>query len=466
MKNSILKLRIVLWSGLALLLIFLAVMKIVPTGYIPYKTNFLDNSFFINKITPLERVKNKNTIIDNPVYFSLFTPRKFDRARLTFEYKDNLKQGLIETGVLVYNKTLQYRLAPVENSIIDDLSKSWNTIKDGQKVLLQREKKYSSTADFLKNLPAREKIALYNTEIKNDYILPDYKASDKLDVINEVLCGSYNFFTYIKDEDLNFDFGFQDLNQNRNSDEIDINLYQNNKIINTWHLADDGNVSDNGKLSADRKFNINEKNLPEGVYKIELKTNDDILTKNISTKQSKLAFENTLQLARAGEKNITLFTDGKELSAKTTNPDSLQTLLIGDKKLVISETYKQFTTQVNSEKILIEKDGLILTSNGVFSFEVDKLINPNFKKVDKNLDFNQVDYILADYKSPITTGAEKIAQVDIDLTNAYREKGKYSFMLSLPGINPENGENLEIKNLKVELFGKGIFEKIKDIIKR
>ena len=281
MRKQILKFRIVLWLGLTLIVGFFVIMKIVPSGHISYNTNLTRDDFFVGKLSPNERIENKNTLIGDPVYFSLFTPRKFDRAELDIRYRNNSVQKIIETGVLVDNKAWRYRLKPVQNKIVDELSIKWNKLEDEGLILLQRENNFRSVDDFLENLPARDRFALYNTDVKDEYIISDYQADDARYVIENDLRGAHSLYTYIKDEELSFDFIFSDLNQNRDSDEIDIYLYYENQIIEIWHMEDDGNSLDNGILGAERSFDISSVGLPEGVYKIEIKTNDDILIKFI-----------------------------------------------------------------------------------------------------------------------------------------------------------------------------------------
>lgn len=464
MEKQILQLRVFLWSLLILILIWFAWMKIIPTGHIIYKTKIFGNDFFIGKLSPTERVEGKNKIIGDPVYFSLSTPRRFDRAQVELEYENNSSQDLIEFGVLVGEKNWNYRLEPVENRVIDNLE-DWNKISEADLTLLQRKKNYDNIKSFLENPPARDKIALYNTKLEDEYLLDDYQAGNHIYNFDKVLRGRYAFYTYIKDESLAFDFRFQDLNEDKDTDEVTIDLYYNNQVIDSWHLDDDGVVIDNGHWSEERNLSLELKNLPEGVYKIEVNTGDDILTKNIATKQTKMAFVGTFRLAKNNKTNQTLFTDGQELFVKTLNPDSLQTILIDDKELIINETYKQFSTNlssINISQVKIEKDGLILASDGVITFSKEALLNPGFKKVDGNLDTNRVDYILANYRSPeIIDGAKKV-NLDIDLSDAYREDSKYSFIISIPGLSIEDGKDVKIKSIKINLFGKSLLEKIKE----
>jgi len=239
-------------------------------------------------------------------------------------------------------------------------------------------------------------------------------------------------------------------------------LYYNDKLISSRH-SDDGEGT--------REINFKESNLPEGVYKIELRANDDIITKKISTAQSKISFLNKIWLADEG-KSLSLFTDSQFVNAQTTNPASLQTLRIGDKEINIDKTYKQFSQQIGGDikEIKIEKGDIIISGNGVFAFNQENLFNPNFKKVDESFSSQAegTNYILARYKIP-AEGEDgwREASAEFDLSNAYREWNKNSFIISVPGLRADDEikDSLEIKEIKIELAGRTFLEKLKEVFK-
>jgi len=92
----------------------------------------------------------------------------------------------VEAGVSTDGRTWQYNLQPLYNSKIEDLMKRWNeigrnfhfnppgeaaTLRRGDDlILLQRNKVYSSVDEFLKNPPAMNKVALYNYDLKTNYL--------------------------------------------------------------------------------------------------------------------------------------------------------------------------------------------------------------------------------------------------------------------------------------------------------
>jgi hypothetical protein len=271
---------------------------------------------------------------------------------------------------------------------------------------------------------------------------------------------------------MDFEFSFIDINNNKDADRIDLNLYYNDLLIDTRHLDDDGNSNDDSKNSELRKMHLRIPNLPEGVYKIELRVNDDIITKKIETKQKIVSFVNKINIAEDGKDNIVVYTDSQRLEATTIYPENLQTIRIANTELVLNESYKQFSTVLETSlatsgisRVDLEKDGLIVSGNGMFSFFEDALINPKFKKVDENLDLTNtsVAYILADYQSPQNIDGWNYSEISIDLSRAYREDRTYSFIISIPGLKINTLDNfIEINKIEISLEGDTLVELLKE----
>jgi len=447
----------------------------VPGGKITYTNNFKKFNYFIGEITPKERSKKTDEgflIFKDPVYFSLQTPRNFEKGKITLKYKlsNNLEKSLtqiIELGILADKNVWNYEIKPLENSVIDNLVNSWSLIKKDNLILLQKFKNYENIDSFINNLPESKKIVIYNYSLKNKYVITNYKKStDKIE-INIPLKGNYIFYTYVKDEILNYDFYFSDLNENKDFDNIDINVYSyKGDLIYNKNIEDKTNGTNGEKIFLEKE-GLFIADLPEGIYKIEVKANDDIITNKIITSQKYISFLNRLWLAQYNDK-INLFTDTQEVKFSTINPDSLQTVFVYGSKFSLDETYRQIS--VKSEKqvgeIILEKGDVIVSGNGVFGFNKD-IINPNYKKIDENINLDKIDYILADYNFPMEFNDYKIASAEFDLNKAYSENGKYSFIISTPFLNRMESDNrgIIIKEIAVELTGKTLKEEIINFFK-
>ncbi|MFA5247733.1 MAG: hypothetical protein WC415_00595 [Patescibacteria group bacterium] len=484
------KFRIIWIIALTAMVFVLAWLKIVPTGKITY----FNNSDFISNLTPVERM-NVDKIIGDPVYFTLRVPRRFESAKLTIKFKNESALPIIEAGVLIDKKVWNYDLKPLDNSILDNLIGKWNSVRSGDLLLLQREKKFKSVEEFLKNPPVSDKIAAYNYSLEQNFLLPDYKTSKEEMTLCRPLQGAYQFYTYIKDEDLSFDFALQDLNKNDDEDIVDALVYYKDQEIYKETLPDNNSNSRNLKLFLT--------NLPEGVYKISLRANNDIVTRTITTSQSKITFINKVALADTPEVSCgrNLFTNSRVAQFQTILSNKLGQIKITQaiksplergvhqyseagcvgvctqQEVNLNETYKLFSTGCQNRavpcsyetlpsfsEIIMPSDGITVTGDGLFSFSLEQFFNPEIKKVDENFDPDRedVDFIIAKYTPPTLDGEWKIATADFDLTNAYKEFNKHSFLISIPGLRAEDGtlDGVEVGEVKIELSGVSLFDKI------
>ncbi len=481
MKINIIKIRIILWHFLAIAIVFFIYMAIVPSGNISYIYDFESNDFFISKLSPEERLGEieggYQRIIGDPVYFSLFTPRSFNEANINIKYKNNNPDlnPIIEAGLLVDNTIWRHKLLPVENSLIDSIYEEWQMV-EGDEVSLfidtsRASSSYSSVLDFLSKPPSANEIAVYNYDPDIEFFMEDYSSSTDEYIIDAKLRGAYQFFTYIDSEDLFFDFTFSDLNKNKDRDEIHLNLYYQDQLIDSKFLEDDGIINDNGDFSESRNLSFELTNMPTGAYKIELRAGDDIVTERIKTRQNKIAFLNKIWISNFGKKDFSIFTDSSIAHFQTINPGSLQNIVFASSTLELGETYRQFSKELNgtSTEIIFEKGDIILAGNGVFSFAEDFLFNPRIKKVDSSFSLTQsgVKYILASYKKPEKEGDYFRKNISFDLSGAYRENSRYGFLISVPGLKADDDidDFVEISEIKIDLDGLSLMEKIKLLIK-
>ena len=87
---------------------------------------------------------------------------------MTIRYKNDNELPIIELGVLTDKIQWLYDLEPIENQIIDKLGLVWSVVEQDGLILLQKEKKYDSIEDFLRNysnfsqdLPSHSKLSQY-----------------------------------------------------------------------------------------------------------------------------------------------------------------------------------------------------------------------------------------------------------------------------------------------------------------
>lgn len=480
------------WSGL-IFLIFLIFfyLKILPFGQVnyirQYPANFSLGKGFIYNFSPLERTEKTENggmkIIGDPVYFSVFTPRTFDEARLIVVYRDNLKidTPVVEAGVLVDKLVWRYDLKPLSNKSLDYLGVLWNKIENNDLTLLQKEKNYHSLADFETDLRSghlkacqREIdkcLAVYNYAPSYEYRPINYQRSLPI-TIERSLRGPHQFYVYISDGPLYLEFAFDYLRQSGKPSPIEIILSSAQGVISTKNIADDD------RLPAENKegflnVSLEKDNLPAGLYKIDVKSSDDVLIKRIYSSSGKLAFINKLWLSgREFSGSQEVYTDSAYLQAKLLDPAAKQTIIFGDQDFLLSEAYTQVDLESSAggalKKIILEKDGVILENNGVFSFNADSLFNPQLQKVDRFFSVHSAPpYIIASYNKPQENEGLKTASAEFKLKGVYREKGKYSFMISVPGLknDDEIPDDLEILSVRLEFSGRTIWQKLGDYLR-
>jgi len=479
MNKKIIIIRVLLWLTLAVFFGWLAYLKIAPSGKIGYAYDFSRPSFFIGKPAPTERVGISEfgaEIKGDPVYFSLRPPRRFEKARVTVVFKNTTDFPVVELGLLNDKVAWNYDLKPLQNKIIDQLALVWPAV-DGQNGsrLIEREKKYDTVEKFLSSLPPNDEIALYNYSLKRNFLLEKYQPNKEKRLIDYKFRGSYQFYTYIKNEALDYVFNFDDLNINRDDDPVEIKVYSPDGLIRTERIADDP------AAASERRAEFKISGLKEGFYRLSVVANDDIITKNILSGTSYFALINKVWLTDNQAKKIIIYTNSREINAQTINPASLGKIQAGENELDLKETYKQFSVKTASStkagvagpklyKIETLKDDLIISGDGVFSLSEDSLLDPRSKSVDRNIDINRekINYILTNYDSPAEAGEWRTATVEFDLTKAYQENGKYQFIISIPGLKAEEPAqgDLIIKEIKVDLEGTSLKKKLNKYLSR
>jgi len=476
--------RIISLALLIFLVVIFLFLKVVPGGQITYTRDydswFKSGKGFIYGFTPAERVDLKSgqrpRLVGDPIYFSVFTPRTFDQASVTVKYRDRLKSGtpLIEAGVLVDKLVWNYDLKPLENKLLDQLKFKWNRLEDGARVILQSEKNYHSLAAFendlakgqLKNCPGGPQTCLvvYNYQLDLQYRLPNYQSGFSLS-IDKPLRGAQQFYIYLNNEPWRLSLELVDLNQNKDQDPVVVILSEANRIISSQTIPDDQAQPASGTLER-KSLILEEAKLPAGVYRVEIKANEDIVIKKIVSSTNKLVFVNKLWPVSTNQ-DLTFYTNENYLQVKVLSPASLQTIRFGAEDFLAAEINNQYTFKTNSNALLKEikltKDEVILENGGVFALTPDSFFNPQLTKLDRFFTPNGgTQYLIANYQTPRGDENLKTAVADFNLRGVYREKGKYSFMISVPGLRADDGQEdyLEIKEISIKLKGRTLWQKI------
>ena len=489
------KLRCFWLLGIFLILGLVFWFKIIPSGNMMYGKNYKktwqSGKGFIYNFTPKDRVDEKSSryprIMGDPVYFSVFSPRSFSRAKVTVVYESNLTENtpIIEVGVLSDPIVWRYNLKPLENRIIEKLDQDWFKITDQDLTLWQREPNYQDLNHFLSDLEKkqllacqnniRDCIATYNYQpnvglLVNEQLEVLKNKNDlSLQTVNPVaLRGPHTILLDLKeDSSLQLKINLKSFNVNNPIKQAKILLFNHQELIAEANWLREDSPGNNLTAPESINLSLHEPELRAGIYKLEIKINNDVIIEKLESSADANVFINKVWPV-AVEDKITLFTDSSYLQIKAMSPASLQSFNFNEEVFLIDKTYQQQEVRLQESfkinKIELEKDNIILENNGVFSFFENQLFNPSLKRVDRFFSVNsELKYILASYESPfLKPGGERQAVAEFSLFGAYREKGKYNFMISIPGLRAEDDQDdyLVIKEIKIEMQGRSLWEKI------
>ena len=177
-----------------------------------------------------------------------------------------------------------------------------------------------------------------------------------------------------------------------------------------------------------------------------------------------IAFEDQLYLANNQEYQdglpaldtspTTVYSNAGTLGFFTAHPLGLQTVTVDGQPLVIEKIKEQFfiTGQDGLSQIQTPLNDVLIRGDGLFYFDRSHVFNPEVIKL-KNFDpTTNVDYVIADYRSPeLRTDGSKTATVDFDLDGADIKSGSLRFILSAPNLQ-DQGNLLTVKKIEATLY--------------
>ena len=427
-------------------------------------------------------------IAHDPIYFTIKTPRPFAKAKISAEFANPDNQPVFNFGLQAANGAYVFKNVFSQNSLIEQLEKDWEVIKENDSYLFTRPpeqvsddkkddiekiekkpiKKYSSISDFANDLPPLDEVRAHNYDL-SDYIrLKDYKPSDKRLEIGNTLRGPHDIVTYIENEPLDFKFSFQDINRHKGADNFSIIVSRGGKKVLEKKVSDDGISKASGAVKDLKEVKIYLEKPAFGAHTIFIQAkDDDIFIKNISTAQSLIMFSNHIYFADDDEYKVLegvaskasgVLLSGQTLSARTSHKGALQTITVDKKPLILKEVNKEYEfkrnkTQIGILQVAIPKSDVYLSTDGFFVFDRRQFFNPDLGAV-LNLGADvpaNINYVVAQYPklTELSNGWLK-AEAEFSGQELYRDdKGQYSFILQVPGL-PENKRILKLRKIEVE----------------
>ena len=487
------KIRLFWLILLGLILIFCVYQTVSPTGSWTCHQDFsapaarLKGQSCLGLPSQAERVAagqhNPLLMLADPIYFSVFSPRAFTKAEVEIIYRPHLSSStpIFESGFLADKKLWRYRLEPVYNIWLEQGFSGWPELTAGQLHLFQRQARFSSVDEFLKAwreqgtrlCATKNCLAVYNIS------LADFPPALDLNSLSQesgetvfpyTLRGAHQFYFYLPTAGLHLAGAIIDRNENKDRDAAEVLIFSGQRQVASFDFPDNRNQrEESGDISSPQAFQISRSDLPAGLYRLELRANDDLLFSGL--KINSLQFAAINKLAVIGQEPVDLITDAPYLQIKTWDPASLQTISFGGTDLKIKEIYHQYEIKSQRpgwQKISSPRGGLILENSGVLAATPAALINPDYPRLDRFAPLSeQLDFVLADYQpAQILTDGWLRTKLEFDAAGLYREKNRYSLIFSVPGLQLDNGAGgfVEIKEINLHFSGKNLLTKLKEII--
>jgi len=486
------KLNIFFITLFFLLVFFLFIECLAPRGTWTCQKNYsnkkLVNLFRPDCLTepsPNDRyeygLNGELRILADPLYLSIFSPRAFQKIDLEIIYRPHLtdKQAIFEAGFLADSKLWRYQLKPVYNYLLEESFDTWSTIGSSDLSLRQKEQKFTSLAEFIMALKQNDQklcelddcLALYNI---NDDIIPAKQLGNILES-NQInlayaLRGSHQFYIYLAHGFLDLKGSFMDLNENKDLDDFELIVLKDKQVVASLKIED---LRAEKELSSEESeeitFSLRQENLATGLYKLELRNNDDIVIMDLGVNSSYLSVIN--KMWPFTDEQVKVYTDSNYLQVKALSPLDLQTIRFDGIDVELSEIYKQYEIEAglgSIKEIKLERGGPILANDGIFSFSDLGLLNPSYLRLDRfSLKDDRIDYILASYEDaePLGDGWYR-SNLSFKTSDLYRENNQYNLILSVPGLRLFDNEEvfIELKKIKIKYAGPSLLEKIKSMI--
>lgn len=437
---------------------------LVPSGVFEVVYEIGDASSFIDRLLPDQRVKTptKNVqgefaqqLIRDPVFFFVHPHRAFQEIAFDIWFQ-NTGVPIVEFGALGGVAPERYTLQPLQNLLID--GSNWHRIEQQGMILLQRNKTYESLSDFFAHPPRRDEIALYNASFPVSFRFAEYQPSNRSRSFSVALVGHHEFKTYLKDETLSFDFAYTDVNQEIGADPISIVVFDEQGVpVAESRQDDDENQTDNGIASDTKTVAVLQNGLPEGVYRMVVNASRDILIHSIQTSQQKFIVMNELTL----DALASLWTDAKQLKAKTRSANGVQTISFGSEELAIEEPYRSYEMQSREIGLLpiqIPKSDLELFFDGAVSFSEESFFQPDpvLLTHTTDVDARGIHYLLASYEPPQTIGDWFMKTVRFKTEGLVSDDRTWKFVFSIPGVN-ETDKTFFVHQLIARFFRKPLW---------
>lgn len=420
-----------------------------------------------NYLSPVGRISDKMTelgvnyrnITNNLVYFDIPIPEHSETVNVSVKFKDNFPENSEFSLGAKDQEDWHYTYNILYRPTIEKLMEKYPYEKQDDLMLFKLNEKAGnySIHDFYTNPPSVN-LATDQNIIIPDFKIPDYQPREF--EIKTALRGSQIFYIYIKG---NFELEVEkaDLNwyeeDEKGEDTLTMNLYDLNKtLIASETIKDDGEEEknpDKDNLDTQSK-KLSVSNLKEGVYKLELKNNGDMLITNIKLNQDKIILSQPYFPAQS-EAYFNDFEEKSKVYFKAIEPITLtaqtdhdyaadQTLKINNFELEIKKKSKEYSINLPAYdgfyELTSKKNDVRIKGPEFFSFSQDSWFDP-FKG--KNIELKQdidyleknADYVLTRYNPVKDLGdGWKLAETSFEISDLYIKANNLNLLFNAPHL--------------------------------
>ena len=430
-------------------------------------------------LSPNERISDKIADVDNNyrnltsslVYFNIPINPASDFSNITIRFKDNFP----ENGKLYIGpkdkKEWHYKQYLIYSKTIESLVKEYPyEYKDGLLLINMNDSNDYSIDQIMSNKKNIRLVTDQNISI-GSFKIEDYQP-DNLE-IDTALREKTEFYVYVKGY-LRVNVEKKDLNwydnKDTGSDELKMILYDlNGNMIANTTVRDDG-ITDEEPDKNNKNENKGELltgTLEEGVYRLVLSNNGDMLVTKINLNQNKVVVNKRIFLAQSNA-YFNNFEKKTKVFFKAVNPSRLtintyhnnginQTITATDyftsHKIEISNvTTDYFIDLKNSDnlyEIKPEKNDIIISGPVLFSFTEDSWFDPfsygKFAyKNDINYIKNNADYVLVKYTPVVDEGEWKLVSLSMNLNETYATNEKLSMLITTDHLSLNKNETTKV----------------------
>lgn len=455
------------------LAVYLVAVDVVPSGELSVRVDLPGRSPYLSPLHPGDRVSLPQVtdagvayqvIRQQPVYFDVRIPRALAQLEVSLTYQ-NLDQPLVEVGVQVSADPWVFQLQGIEHPALDSLlgDPAWTTIRDLDVVLLQREPRYRTVAEFLANPPPRENVATYRYDLAGRFALPGYTPRPDGAQVTVPLRGTHRFATYAgSGETLALTLDVQDLNQRAGADAVTVSVSRDGVRLQQAVLPDDGDATDRQHASSVRTLVISLDAPAAGLLRVELAaSSDDVVFRRIATNLGSLAFSGPVtldagQALAAATTPLTLTTDATRVMALTTHAEGLQRLQVGSTALDVVATHQPVRVSVSGgvKEIVVARPDVQLTTNSTLAFSREAWFSPDAVSLGSGVGFDaeRIRTIIARYPESRLEDGWRTTTVRFPLLPHAAAARTAKVAVSLPEL-AAGDQGIRLRRIQVRLLG-------------